>query len=457
MTQHYDAIIIGAGQAGFPLAGKLAGELGWHTALIEKDKLGGTCVNYGCTPSKTLIASARAAHIARRGADFGVVIPGEIQINWETVQARRRKVVGSSRDGLNEWLGGLDKLDIIRGEARFTGPHEIDVNGQTLSSEKIFINTGAHPHIPDIDGVQDVPFLTNESLLEIDAIPEHLIIIGGSYIGLELGQAFRRFGSQVTIVEMSDRLIKREDPEISEAVRGIMEAEGIGIRTNAECISLSQGADGQIVAGLDCAEPEKQVIGSHVLLATGRRPNSDIGLDAAGLEVDKRNQIVINDKLETSVPGVWALGDVNGHGAFTHTSVNDWEVLDNILFGDGTARVDDRIMTYALYIDPPLGRVGLTETQARDQGYEVLTASKPMSSVSRAIEMDETEGLMKFVVDAKTQRFLGAAILGIKGDEIVGSVTNLMYADAPYTVFANAMHPHPTVTELIPYTLRELS
>ncbi len=453
---HYDAIIIGAGQAGFPLAGKLAGEWGWKTALIEKDKLGGTCVNTGCTPSKTLIASARAAHMARRGADFGV-LTGEISVDMAQVQARRRNVVEGARQGLQEWLGGLDALDIIRGEARFTGDKQIEVDGQTHTADRVFINTGAHPFVPPMEGLDSVDTMTNADLLEVDVVPEHLIVIGGSYIGLEMGQAFRRFGSQVTIVEMGDRLIHREDPDISEAVREIMQAEGITVRTGATCISLRPGPDGGVIAGLDCDDPEKQVAGSHVLLATGRRPNSDLGLEAAGIETDKRGFIPVNDKLETNVPGVWALGDVNGRGAFTHTSVNDWEVLDNLLFGDGTARADDRVMTYGLYIDPPLGRVGLTETQAREQGYEVLTASKPMSSVSRAIERDETQGLMKFVVDAKTQRFLGAAILGIGGDEIVGSVTNLMYADAPYTVFAGAMHPHPTVTELIPYTLRELS
>lgn len=452
--KHYDAIIIGAGQSGWPLAGHLPGA-GWKTALIEADVMGGTCVNYGCTPTKTLIASAHAIHQARRGAEMGFST-GPITVDMRKVKERAQQRVLENRQGLEGWLHNLDNLDVIYGRAEFESSNTVRVNGEVLQADHIIINTGTRPAIPPIQGLETVEYMTNREILNLDTVPEHLIVIGGSYVGLEFAQAFRRFGSEVTIVETMPRLITREDEDVSEAIRGIMEQEGIAVRTNSKCIAVEKRGE-QIAVAMDCeGEGRKEVVGTHLLVATGRRPNSDIGLDKAGVRVDERGYIVVNDRLETNVPGIWATGDVNGRGAFTHTSYNDYEILVDILVGNDARRVSDRIMTYGLFIDPPLGRVGMTEKQARDSGREVLVAMKQMSSVGRAIDKGETQGFMKFLVDAQTQRFLGAAVLGIGGDEIIASVTNLMAADAPFTVFKNAVHIHPTVTELIPTTLSDL-
>jgi pyruvate/2-oxoglutarate dehydrogenase complex dihydrolipoamide dehydrogenase (E3) component len=452
--KHYDAIIIGAGQSGWPLAGHLPGA-GWKTVLIEADVMGGTCVNYGCTPTKTVIASAHAIHQARRGAELGFSA-GQITVDMRQVKERAQQRVLQSRQGLEGWLHNLDNLDVIYGRAVFDGPNAVRVNDEVLQADHIIINTGTRPAIAPIPGLETVEYMTNREILNLDTVPEHLIVIGGSYIGLEFAQAFRRFGSDVTIVEMMPRLIMREDEDVSEAVRGIMEQEGITVRTNSKCIAVEKRGE-QIAVAMDCEDAgRKEVVGTHLLIATGRTPNSDIGLEKAGVRVDERGYIVVNDRLETNVPGIWATGDVNGRGAFTHTSYNDYEILTDILLGSDTRRVSDRIMTYGLFIDPPLGRVGMTEKQARDSGREALVAMKPMNSVGRAIDKGETQGFMKFLVDAQTQRFLGAAVLGIGGDEIIGSVTNLMAADAPYTVFKNAVHIHPTVTELIPTTLGDV-
>jgi pyruvate/2-oxoglutarate dehydrogenase complex dihydrolipoamide dehydrogenase (E3) component len=455
MAQQYDAIIIGAGQAGFPLAGEMANQ-GWKTALIEADKLGGTCVNTGCTPTKTLIASARAAHMARRGLDFGVHT-GAIEVDLEKVRERVRSVSATSREGLEAWLENLANLDVIYGRGVFTGPKTVRVNGEELSAAKIFINTGTRSNIPPIPGLSDVSFMTNEGLLELANVPEHLIVIGGSFLGLEFVQAFRRLGAQVTVLELAPRLIPRESPDVSAAVQAIVENEGVTVYTGIADTALEQRGD-YVVARFKLNEETQEVIGTHLLLATGRQPNSDdMGLEEAGIETDKKGHITVDDRLETNVEGVYALGDVNGEGAFTHTSYNDYEVMSNILFGDDTRRVSDRIMTYAMYIDPPLARVGMTQAQAQEAGHQILVAKNPMSQSARAYEKSETQGFMKFIVDADTKRFLGAVILGTEGDELIASITNIMYADAPYTVVQNAMHIHPTVAELIPSTLAKLA
>ena len=373
----------------------------------------------------------------------------------KTIQARKNQRVHESRSGLENWFATFENLDLFFGRGVFVGPHTVQVNDDVLEADKIFINTGTRPRVPPIEGLDEVDYMTSRDLLEIDSVPEHLIVVGGSYIGLEFGQMFRRFGSEVTIVEMGPHLIGREDEDVSEAVREILEAEGINVRVNAECISVSNRYD-RIVVGMTCDGPGREVIGTHLLLATGRQPNSDMGLDKAWIETNRHGYIVVDDRLETSIPGVWALGDVNGRGAFTHTAYNDYEILENVLFGDDTRRVSDRIITYGLFIDPPLGRVGMTEKQALATGREILVAKRNMNTIGRALERGETQGFMKFLVDAETERILSAAILGIGGDEIISSITNMMYADAPYTVITRAVHIHPTVAELIPTTLGNL-
>lgn len=455
MTTQYDAIVIGTGQAGPTLSYRLA-SAGRKVALIERGKFGGSCVNYGCTPTKTLVASARAAYMARRGAFYGVHT-GDITIDMKRVKARKEDVVSDSRNGLEGWLESIENLDIYRGHGQFESSNSVRVNDELLTADQIFINVGTSPRIPDnMPGVDVVPFMTNQEILELDYIPEHLLIVGGSYIGLEFGQAFRRFGSEVTIVEVADRLVTREDPDISESIKGVLEAEGINLRLQAECISLTNDGE-RIKMDLECDSGDRLVTGSHVLLAVGRVPNTDeLGVEKAGLEIDDRGYIQVNDKLETNVPGIWALGDVNGRGAFTHTSYNDHEIVAANLLDNGNRRVSDRFMTYGLFIDPPLGRVGLTEQQAEAQGYNIKVGTMQMSSISRAKEKGETQGLMKLIIDADTDKFLGAAILGVGGDEIVASITNTMYADAPYTVVRDAVHIHPTVNELIPTLLGQI-
>ena len=454
MTRKYDVIVIGSGQAAYALAPRMAEDENLKIAYIEEKHLGGSCVNEGCTPTKTLVASARVAHMARRAAEYGINVDG-VTVDLKAVMARKDRRVQESRGGLERWFASIENLDLIYGRGEFEGPNTVRVNGELLKAEHIFINTGTRPNIPPLEGLDTVKHMTNRDMLNLEVVPEHLIVVGGSYIGLEMAQIFRRFGSEVTVVEMASHLIGREDQDVSESVREILEAEGIDVRTDSKCISVSNH-DGKIVVGMDCADPEKEVIGSHLLLATGRRPNSDMGLDKAGVEVNQRGYIVVNDRLETNVPGIWALGDVTGRGAFTHTAYNDYQILENILYGDDTRRVSDRIMTYGLFIDPPLGRVGMTEKQALAAGHNVLVGKKPMKHIGRALERGETLGFMKFLVDADTERILGAAILGIGGDEIISSITNIMYADVPYTVITHAVHIHPTVAELIPFTLAEL-
>jgi pyruvate/2-oxoglutarate dehydrogenase complex dihydrolipoamide dehydrogenase (E3) component len=456
MAEKFDAIIIGTGQSGPSLAQRLTSE-GLKTAIIERKLFGGTCVNVGCIPTKTLVASARAAYMARRGHDFGVVIDGGIHVDMEKVKARKDAVVNQSSEGVTSWLTNMPNLSVFEGHGHFAGPDTVRVNGELLHAKKIFINTGARAYIPDMPGLDQIDYLTSSSMMEVDYLPEHLVIIGGSYIGLEFAQMYRRFGSRVTVIEQGDRLISRDDEDVSEAVKEILRNEGVEIRLNAECMRV-EARDGHVAVHVQCRSGAPEVVGSHLLLAVGRRPNTgDLGLGAAGIETDKRGYIVVDDRLQTNVPGVWALGDVNGRGAFTHTSYNDYEIVAANLFDNDQRRVSDRIPAYALYIDPPLGRAGMTEQQLRETGRKALIGKMMMSRVGRAKERGETQGLMKVLIDAETRKILGAAVLGIGGDEVIHSILDVMYAHAPYTVLKRAVHIHPTVTELIPTMLGDLN
>jgi pyruvate/2-oxoglutarate dehydrogenase complex dihydrolipoamide dehydrogenase (E3) component len=455
VSRRFDAIIIGTGQAGPSLAARFA-DAGMAVAIIERHKFGGTCVNTGCIPTKTLVASAYAAHVARRGAEYGFAVNGDVRVDMKRVKARKDEVSGRSNHGVEEWLRGLKNSTVIQGHARFHSPNTIVVDDQVLQADKIFINVGGRASIPPLPGIHDVPFLTNSSMMDVDFLPEHLVIVGGSYIGLEFGQMYRRFGSEVTIIEMGPRLIGREDNDISEAVREILEAEGIQIRVNAKCISLGKRAS-RIGVGVSCGEGPPESEGSHVLLAVGRIPNtSDLGLERAGVATDQRGYIIVDDQLETNVPGIWALGDCNGRGAFTHTSYNDYEIVADNLFKADHRRVSDRIQTYALFTDPPLGRCGMTDDEVRKSGRAALAAKHPMSRVGRAVEKGETHGFIKICVDAETKQILGAAVLGVGGDEVVHVLLDVMYAKAPYTVIQRGMHIHPTVAEFLPTVLSKL-
>jgi pyruvate/2-oxoglutarate dehydrogenase complex dihydrolipoamide dehydrogenase (E3) component len=455
MSQGFDAIIIGAGQAGPFLAVRL-GEAGMKVALVERKLFGGTCVNTGCTPTKTLVASAHAAHLTRRAAEYGIVLGGDVGVDMKRVKARQDAVVRSRREGVEQWVRSQPNCTVYKGHARFESARRIRVGDDLLTADKIFINVGGRANIPPLPGVDRVPVLTNTSLLERDELPRHLVIVGGSYVGLEFAQIYRRFGAKVTVVEMAHRLIQREDPDISAAVQAILEAENIQVRLAAECIHFKpQGAD--VCVGVDCKTGEPEIVGSHVLLAVGRRPNThDLGLEAAGIEIDKRGYIMVDDTLQTTAPGVWALGDCNGKGAFTHTAYNDFEIVAANLLDGENRRISDRIPAYALFIDPPLGRVGLSETEARATGKRLLIGSRPMTQVGRAIEKGETLGFMKVVVDAETQSILGAAILGTEGDEAIHGILDTMYAKANYQALQHAVHIHPTVSELIPTMLGQL-
>ena len=455
MSRHFDAIVIGTGQAGPSLAARFAAA-GKSVAIIERYKFGGTCVNTGCIPTKTLIASADAAHMARRGAEYGFVVSGDVRADMKRVKARKDEISGRSSKSVEGWLRGLKNCTVIQGHARFESPRTVSVNDEVLEAEQIFINVGGRATVPAMPGIQDVPFLTNSSMVDVDFLPEHLVIVGGSYIGLEFGQMYRRFGSEVTIVEMGPRLIGREDEDVSDEVRKIVELEGIQVRLNAKCITLAKRDEG-IAVGVECADPPLEVIGTHVLLAVGRTSNTDdLGLDKAGVATDARGYIVIDDQLRTNVPGIWALGDCNGHGGFTHTAYNDYEIVADNLFNADHRRVSDRIMTYALFTDPPLGRCGMTDAQIRKSGRAALAVKYPMSKVGRAIEKGETQGFIKIAVDAETKQILGAAILGTGGDEVVQVLLDAMYAKAPYTVIQHAMNIHPTIAEFLPTVLSKL-
>lgn len=451
----FDAIIIGAGQAGPSLAGRLTGA-GMTVAFVERKFFGGTCVNTGCMPTKTLVASAYATHLARRAADFGVVLQGEVSVDMKKVKSRADKVVTDSRTGLEKYLHKMSGCTVFEGHARFEGPDSVRVGDELLSASRIFINVGGRAVVPNMPGIGEVPFLTNTTMLAMDTLPEHLVIVGGSYIGLEFAQIYRRFGAEVTVIEKAPRLISREDEDISEAIREIFLAEGIKVRTNAECITLARHERG-VAVGVDCKEGEPQSIGTQVLLAVGRRPNTDdLDLNKAGVETDARGYIKVDEGLATNVPGIWALGDCNGRGAFTHTSYNDYEIIAANLLDGENRRVSDRIQAYALYIDPPLGRVGMTEAQARASGRPLLKAVRPMTKVGRAVEKDETQGFMKAIVDRDTHKILGVAILGTGGDEAIHGVIDIMNAGVTYDVLKWAVPIHPTVSELIPTLLGDL-
>ena len=455
MADNFDAIVIGAGQAGPSLANRLAGA-GMKVALVERKKFGGTCVNTGCTPTKAMVASAYAAQLARRGADYGVGIAGPIAVDMKKVKARKDVIVANSANGLESWLRGNASIRVYTGHAKFVSAHEISVGSERLAAPRIFINVGGRAIVPDMPGIDQVAYLNNSSMMEVDFLPRHLVVVGGSYIGLEFGQMFRRFGSEVTIVEMAGRLIRREDDDVSQSVREILEGEGVKIRLDAKCISFRKAGNDTAVT-VDCGQGDKEVVGSHVLLAVGRRPNTDdLGLGNAGVATDNHGYITVDDQLRTSVPGIWALGDCNGKGAFTHTSYNDYEIVAaNLLDGD-SRRVSDRIPTYGLFIDPPLGRAGMTEAEARASGRRVLVGKRSMTRVARAIEKGDTRGFMKIMVDADSREILGAAVLGAGGDEAVHCVLDVMYAKQPYSVIQRAVHIHPTVAELIPTILGEL-
>jgi pyruvate/2-oxoglutarate dehydrogenase complex dihydrolipoamide dehydrogenase (E3) component len=456
MTEFFDAIVIGAGQAGPSLAGRLTAA-GMKVALIERKLFGGTCVNTGCMPTKTLVASAYAAHLARRSAEYGVAIESPIKINMKQVKARADTVSTNARTNVEKWLRGMGGLTVIKEHARFEGPDVVRVGESLLKAPRIFINVGGRASVPDMPGVGTVDYLTNTSILQLDRIPRHLVVVGGSYIGLEFAQMYRRFGAEVTVIEKGPRLIAREDEDISEAVREILADEGIAIRTGATCISFKPHSDG-VAVNVDCQSAEPVVVGSHVLLAVGRRPNTDdLGLDKAGVVTDARGYITVDDGLATTVSGIWALGDCNGRGAFTHTAYNDYEIVAaNLLDGDHR-RVSERISAYALYIDPPLGRVGLSETEAARAGRKLLVSKRPMTRVGRAVEKSETKGFMKVVADAETKQILGAAILGTSGDEAIHGILDMMNARAAYPVLQWAVPIHPTVSELIPTLLGGLT
>jgi len=455
MTRQFDAIIIGTGQAGPFLAHRLAAA-GMKVAIVERKLFGGTCVNTGCIPTKAMVASAYAAHTARRASDFGVVIDGRVSVDMRLVKARKDAISAKSRIGTEQSLRQLENCTVYQGHARFESARSVSVGPETIAADRIFINVGGRATVPPMPGLEQVEYLTNSSMMNVDFLPPRLIVVGGSYVGLEFGQMFRRFGSKVTVVEMGPRLIRREDEDVSAAIQEILEGEGIALRLNAKCIAFSKRGE-EIVAHLDCAEGPREISGTHLLLAVGRRPNTeDLGLDKVGVEVDARGYITVDDQLRTSVPGIWAMGDCNGRGAFTHTSFNDSEIVAANLLDNDPRRVTDRIPAYALYIDPPLGRAGLTEAEVRKTGRRALVGKRPMTRVSRAVEKGETQGFMKILVDADTREVLGAAILGVGGDEAIHSILDVMYAKAPYTVIQRAVHIHPTVSELIPTMLGEL-
>jgi pyruvate/2-oxoglutarate dehydrogenase complex dihydrolipoamide dehydrogenase (E3) component len=454
--RNFDAIVIGSGQAGPSLTARLTGA-GMSVAFIEREHFGGTCVNDGCIPTKTLVASAQAAHMARRAGDYGVRITGSIDVDMKAVKARKDEISGLSRSGVEKWLRGMQGCTIFWGSARFTGPKQVAINGEELTAEKIFINVGGRPTVPPIPGLDQVPYLTNTSMMGVDFLPEHLVILGGSYVGLEFAQMYRRFGSAVTVIEALPRLVAREDEDISAEVAKILEQEGIAIKLGTKALSVTREGNG-IAVEIEASSGRAEVVGSHLLVAIGRRPNTDgLGLDKAGVKVDARGYIEVDDELHTSVPGIWALGDCNGRGAFTHTSYNDYEIVAANLLDKDPRRLSDRIMAYALYIDPPLGRAGLSQAEARRTKRPTLVANWPMVRVSRAFERGETEGFMRILVDRDSKQIVGASLLGLNADEVIHTILDLMYAEAPYTTLQRAMHIHPTVSEYLPTMLGSLA
>jgi pyruvate/2-oxoglutarate dehydrogenase complex dihydrolipoamide dehydrogenase (E3) component len=454
MAISYDAIIIGTGQAGPGLAHRLAGA-GMKVAIIERKLFGGTCVNTGCIPTKAMVASAYAAQMARRAAEYGVEA-GAVSVDMKRVKARKDGISGASRVGVETSLRKQENCTVYQGHARFESPREVSVGTERLTAEKIFINVGGRAVTPDMPGLDQIQYLNNSSMMGVDFLPKHLIVVGGSYVGLEFAQMFRRFGSEVTVLEMGPRLVHREDEDISAAIRDILVREGVNIRLEAKCIGFERQGD-EVVAHAECTEGAPKINGTHVLLAVGRRPNTDdLGLEKAGVAVDEHGYVKVDDQLRSSVPGIWAMGDCNGKGAFTHTSYNDFEIVAANLLDNDPRRVSDRILTYGLYVDPPLGRAGMTEAEVRKSGKPALIGKRPMTRVGRAVEKGESQGFMKILVDAESRAILGAAILGVGGDEAIHCILDVMYAKAPYTVIQRAVHIHPTVSELIPTMLGDM-
>ncbi len=458
MVTTFDAIVIGTGQSGPSLAERLTAA-GKKVAVIERKRFGGTCVNNGCIPTKTMVASAYAAHAARRAAEYGVAIGGAVTVDMKKVKARKDAIVQKSTRGVEQWLKGMANATVIEGHARLTGPHAVVVGNHALEAPAIFLNVGARAETPKIPGLDRVPYLNNSSIMEVDYLPEHLIVLGGSYIGLEFGQMFRRFGARVTVVNRGPRLLAREDDDVAEAVRAILTEEGIEILTDTADLKVEGSGTDLRLSGSAGGRPFA-VSGSHILAATGRRPNTDdLGLDTAGIATDKRGFVATDEGLMTNVPGVCALGDCNGRAAFTHTSYNDFQIVAENLLDGARRRVSERILAYAVFIDPPLGRVGMTEREVRARGRPALIATMPMTDSGRAREKGETKGFMKILVDPASERFLGAALLGVGCDEVVHTLIDVMTADAPYTVVKRAVHIHPTVSEALPWlmgTLKQL-
>ncbi|MBS0233839.1 MAG: FAD-containing oxidoreductase [Proteobacteria bacterium] len=455
-TDTFDAAIIGTGQAGPSLANRLT-QAGWKVAVFERGRFGGTCVNNGCMPTKTMVASAYAAHMARRAEDYGVEIAGPITVDMKKVKARKDRVSDTASANIETWLKSMPGCTIFRGHARLVSPRAIVCGETRIKADKIFLNVGGRAIVPSIPGISKIPFLTNETMMDLDMLPPHLIVLGGSYVGLEFAQCFRRFGSQVTIIEAAPRLVPREDADVSEAIREILVRECIDVRLGSKATGAVQENDG-VRLSVDTAGEPTEIAGSHLLLAIGRRPNTDdLGLQAAGIEIDKAGYVKTDEELQTNVRDIWALGDCNGRGAFTHTSYNDYEIVAaNLLDGD-RRRASDRILTYGVFIDPPLGRIGMTERDALAAGHSILVGTRPMSRVGRAVEKGETLGFMKVIVDGDSKKILGAAILGTSGDEAIHAITATMYADVPYTVLSRSVLIHPTVSELIPTVLQSLA
>lgn len=456
MKATFDALIVGTGQAGPALAARLSGA-GMKVAVVEKDRFGGTCVNNGCTPTKAMVASAYAAHLAGRAPEYGVRVGAAAGVDMKTVKARKDRIVSNASGGVEKWMRGLAGAHVVRGHARFVAPTEIQVGPERLTADKIFLNVGGRPLVPAMPGIDTAPYLTNVTMMDLDALPEHLLVIGGSYIGLEFAQMFRRFGSRVTVVEMTPHLVGREDEDVSLEIESFLQEEGVELRLNAKCLSLKREVDG-VSVGVDCTEGAPREHGSHLLLAVGRVPNTDdLGLEAAGVDIDKRGYVEVDESLRTSNPRVWALGDCNGKGAFTHTAYNDYEIVADNLLQNAGRKYTDRVPVYALYTDPPLGRVGMSEAEIRKSGLKALVGKRPMSRVARAVEKGETHGFLKIHVEQASQRILGAALLGMGADESVHSLIDAVYAKMPYTEFQRHVRIHPTVSELLPTVLEKLA
>jgi pyruvate/2-oxoglutarate dehydrogenase complex dihydrolipoamide dehydrogenase (E3) component len=451
-TQHYNAVVIGAGQGGMPLARALA-QAGRKTALVEREHVGGTCINEGCTPTKTMVASAKVAYFDRRSADYGVQ-NGPVSVDMHKVRQRKRDIVKSFRSGNERRIEDTEGLDLLMGEASFSGPKELGIrlngNGEMfqLTADNIFINVGARPANPPIEGLDSVPALNSTTIMELDELPEHLLVLGGSYVGLEFAQMFRRFGSEVTVVQRGKRLMSREDVDVAEAVADVMRQDGLEVLLEAQPLRVERGDNGEIQLTVRTPEGERKLTGSHLLVSAGRPPNTDaLNLEAAGIETDKRDFVEVNERLETNVPGVYAMGDVKGGPAFTHISYDDFRIIRTNLLEGGDASVADRLVPYTVFIDPQLGRIGFSEQEAREQGRNIRVARMPMSYVARALEVDEARGFMKAVVDADNDQILGCAILGIEGGEIMAMLQIAMMGGLPYTALRDAVFSHPTLAE----------